>query len=349
MNGISRGPGPRLLAIAALFAVSLALCLAGGCGSQPGGATSPNDGTGTGQLPIRYGFLEIRVPWPDGNQTVGTPGAVASIRMIPAETAVLRVSIAGAGMEPIRTDITEADAVSGIASRRIPVPVGTQRTVEIRALDGDGATIAAGQTTVDIVAGQVARARVVLVANDGTQPPVTVTSRTFYFTMFQGNFQPSAVAPQPAGASVASARQVPAAPVLPNNVLAASVTLDFFGELENGDRPVVATVIMHNQFELWIVRGFYQGPMLQEMTFDTSIRNDYLVSPGGFTNEFQGSLIDTDILIGPILDPIFGPGDLIIGFDGPDPIGGDTIDGSIDVGAGPIHTLIGDFDGVLVF
>jgi hypothetical protein len=221
--------------------------------------------------------------------------------------------------------------------------------VEIRALDSNGATIAAGQTTVDIVAGQVARSRVVLVANDGTRPPVTVTSHTYYLTMFQGNFQPTAAPVQPAHTGTATARQVPAGPDLPDNALAATVTLDFFDELENGDRPVVATIIIHNTVELWIVRGFYQGPMQDELTFDTSVQNDFIVSPGGFTNQFQGSLIDTDILIGPILDPIIGPGDMIIGFDGPDPIGGDPINGSIDVGAGPLHTLIGDFDGELVF
>lgn len=291
----------------------------------------------------RVGYVEIRVNWPGSDALAASAG----IRGIPPETEKLRVTITGQGFDPIVSDITRSDIDAGRATRRIAVPVGAGRTVEVRALDAGGRTVASGRTIVDVEAGATLRVRVVLVRTEGTEPAPIVVSRTIQLTRFDGNFVPlKAATPQPSAQGVAGVRL---SPLLPPNAVSGTLSLDFFEPDGEGNRAVVATLVIHNAVGLWIARGFYQGPMADHISFETGVTNDYITAPGGYTTNFKGSLLDLDVVIGAILDPLQGPGTIEVGFDGPDPLVSEEITGSVDIGTGPDRTLIGSLTGELVF
>ncbi len=323
-------------AVPAAFALSAALaaCLTAsisGCGG--GGAPGPPE----------YGYVEIRVNWPGADALAES--AEVGVRAIPAETERLRITISGPDIEPIVAEITKADIEAGTTRLTIQVPVGAGRTVTVRALDATGKTVAAGESTVDIEPGATVRARVVLVASNDTEPPPVVISRTIQLTGFAGNFVPLEATDSTDAAAVIRDAGV----ALPAKSKSGTLTLDFFEAETDGVRPVVATLVIHNAYELWLVRGYYEGLPGGEMEFRTGVANDYITDPGGYTTSFSGSLLDLDILIGPILYPIINDGRFLIDFGEADPLEADTVIGEIDIGASSDVSLIGDLDGELVF
>ncbi len=314
--------------IAGALLALLATLLAVGCTNTTPGGTS--------------GTVEIRVNWPGANPPAGASAASAvSTRAIPDETETLRVTITGEGMPMIRVEITRDEILSGSTIRKIPVPVGTGRTILVEALDDQGAVVASGKTTLDVGPGVTVRARVVLVRTSGSEEPPEVLSRVLQVTDFDGDLVPVGRREGETSEEV---------PDLPSDAKSGTLTLDMFPALDDaGTRPMVATFSIHSQYELWVIRGYAEAIPGQELEFETGVSNEYISDPGGYTTSFSGSLLSWDLLIGPILGAISGPGHMKFDFGPKGPLLAEDVTGDIDVGAGPSHTLIGSLKGELVF
>lgn len=328
----------RTLALACFTALSVVVAILAGCGGA--GPVDPPVG---GDM----GSVLLRVVWPV--TTSGDAGA----RVIPPETEVLRVIIDAPDMEPIDTTITENDVIAGVVARSLPVPVGEDRQMLCYALDGAGVILAAGKATFDVAKGETVRARVVLVPVDDNGDPVDppeVQSRTFILTEFNGNFAPLVNAGDAATDGGTSLREaVTLRQDLPSGALSGSLTLDVYDEPLTGRRPVVGTFIIHNATELWIVRGYYQGPLQSDLIFDPLAANDYVNSGGGWTTEFGGSLLDQDLVVGGMLEGLSAPSALSFHFDSQDPLEAEEMSGAVDVRTQFGRAIIGAMDGQLVF
>jgi len=323
------------IALAALGAV-IAVAVASGCAG---------DG---GEPPVvDYGTVLLRVAWPLN------PTGPATVAVVPADTKVLRVFINASDMEPINLAITQNDVIAGVIARSIPVPVGAGRSMIVQALDAQNRVLAAGKAVFDVVQGETVRIRIVLVpmnSGDPTDPP-EVVSRTFILTEWSGNFAPLTLAAQQADALLEPVAEdaVSLRRSLPYDALSGSLTLDIFEALPSGDRPIVGTLIIHNNAELWMVRGYYEGPLDGDIVLDPTITNPYISGPGGWTTRFTGSVLDEDLVVTQILDGLSAPSTLQFQFQGGDPLTDGGVDAEVKVLTPLGRTLIGDMSGQLVF
>lgn len=293
----------------------------------------------TGPEPSPVGTLELRVNWP-----VDTVAASAvGVRVIPTGTDRLRVTITGSDMETIRVEVTRAEMEAGGGVRRIPVPVGSDRLVAIEALDAEGGRLASGSSLVQIEPGVTAYARIALAPDTGTGPPPEVISRTMQLTGFTGNFVPLASAVVEANATNEDVIK------LPTGAVSGTLSLDYFPVESGGVRPILATLEVHSGTELWVVRGYTLAVPGDELALDTGVTNGYVLSPGGYTTDFTGSLLDWDLVPGPLLEIIRGSGGLRLRFGDGGPLESRQVTGDVEVNAGPEHTLIGSLRGELVF
>lgn len=323
-------------AVACSVGLCVTLAIAVGCA---GGGEKPPAG--------EYGTVLLRIAWPL------SPTSPANAAVVPAQTQTIRVIIAAPDMEPIDLSISENDVIAGVVSRAIPVPVGEQRTMLVQALDANAVVLAAGKATFDVLPGGTVRARVVLVPINGGDPtdPPEVISRTFVLTEWNGNFVPLTLAtdqtrtlPDPVTDDTVTVRGV-----LPYDALSGALTLDVFEALPSGDRPVVGTLLIHNSAELWMVRGYYEGPLGSDIVLDTTVTNPYISGSGGWTTRFSGSVLDEDLVVTQILDGLSAPSTLHFRFEGGDPLSLDNVGAEVRVETPLGRTLIGDMSGQLVF
>lgn len=334
----SPGRGTRVaVALACLAGLGLAIAVVAGCSS---GTEEPSGGP--------YGTVLLRVAWPVN------PTGPAATAVVPAETKVLRVIINAPDMEPINLAITQNDVIAGVIARSIPVPAGQNRSMVVQALDANSVVLAAGKATFDVHEGETVRARVVLVPLNGGDPtdPPEVRSRTFILTEWNGNFAPLTLAEShqvhgllPPQEDDVTVRRT----TLPYDALSGTLTLDVYEEVASDRFPVVGTLIIHNSTELWMIRGYYEGPLSEDIVLDPTITNPYMTGPGGWTTQFTGSVLDEDLVVTRILDGVYGPSTLRFHFDGEDPLSQNDVRAEVYVTTPLGRTLIGNMGGQLVF
>ncbi|MEK7096678.1 MAG: hypothetical protein AAB881_01895 [Patescibacteria group bacterium] len=114
-----------------LYVLPLLLVLCG-CGGGGGGTQDPNAGSGR---------VEVRITIPSGIRSV-------------SEIASFRLSVTGAGMDPI-VRVPSYNPATHTGSDSFYVLAGATRAFAVEALNSAGTVIYSGSSTADIIAGQV--------------------------------------------------------------------------------------------------------------------------------------------------------------------------------------------------